>query len=84
MAHGVPVIAFAQGPLQQLVADGKNGWLVRSGNLAAMAHRINFWEAQGDDVRRLMSDQARRAIAERFSPQTAMAEVLSVYASAGA
>lgn len=84
MAHGVPVIAFALGPMQRLVADGENGWLVRSGNLAAMAHRISFWEAQGDDARRLVSDQARRAIAERFSPQTALAEVLGVYASAGA
>lgn len=84
MAHGVPVVAFALGPVKQLVADGENGWLVRSGNLAAMAHRISFWEAQGDEARRLLSDQARRAIAGRFSPQTALAEVLGVYASAGA
>ena len=84
MAHGVPVIAFAQGPLQHLVVDGETGWLVRSGNLAAMAHRINFWEAQDDDARRLLSDQARRAIAACYSPQTALAEVLGVYASAGA
>jgi hypothetical protein len=84
MAHGVPVIAFALGPVQRLVADGETGWLVSAGNLAAMAHRINCWEAQGDEARRMLSDQARRAIAERFSSQTALAEVLGVYASAGA
>jgi len=83
MAHGVPVIAFALGPVQGLVADGESGWLVSSGNLAAMAHRINCWEVQGDEARRLVSDQARRAIAERFSSQTVLAAVLGVYASAG-
>ncbi|MGB5834364.1 MAG: glycosyltransferase [Thiohalocapsa sp.] len=84
MANGVPVVACAAGALGQSVIDGENGWLVRPGNLATMAHRISTWDAMDDAERRALSDRARRSIAERYSAQSALPDLLDAYTRAGA
>jgi len=84
MAHGIPVVAFAEETLRSLVADGDNGWLVRPGNLAEMACRISKWLAMGDASRRALSDGARKTVAKHYSPQIALPAVLDAYASVNA
>ena len=84
MAHGIPVVAFGEEPLRYLIADGDNGWLVKSGNLAEMARRISKWQAMDEASRRVLSDGARRTVAKHYSPQTAVPVVLDAYASVGA
>lgn len=79
MAHGVPVVAFANGLLPEVVRDGVNGWLVRPGNVAAAARLVNRWEGMDDSERRALSDAARRTIAGGFSTQTALPRLLTAY-----
>ncbi len=83
MAHGVPVVAYDTGLLSQVVDDGVNGWLVRCDNLPGVTRLINRWEGMDESGRRALSDAARRSIAEGFSTQTAMAQLLAAYGLSG-
>jgi hypothetical protein len=84
MAHGVPVLAVAGGPCEDLIVAGYNGLMVGQGNLAGLAQQLHKWEAMDEAQRRQLSDRARQTIAKHFAPQTAISQVLKAYASASA
>ncbi len=65
-AAGVPFVATAVGGTPEVVHDGLNGFLVRSGDPAALAERI-LKLCGDDDLRRSMGNAGRRLMQERFS-----------------
>jgi hypothetical protein len=82
MAHGLPVIALSGGCWLDMIESGVNGWLIPRGNLASLARQLDKWDTMADADRRCLSDGARQTVAARFSPDTAVTDVLEVYAQA--
>ena len=65
MAHGVPVVAVAWGPIPDVVADGEAGILVEKPDARAVARAIE--QLADPSVRRRMGAAARRWVLDRFS-----------------
>lgn len=82
MAHGVPVAAFAVGALPEVIADGRNGFLVPAGDLAALAQRVRAWHAMGPEARAGLVAAARATVAGRFGRDVGVAAIRAVYAAA--
>lgn len=77
-ACGIPVVASRVGGLVDLIDDGKSGFLVESNDPAALAKRIievlhNSLEAK------MMANQARLNIEQRFSVDLMLKKTLEVY-----
>ena len=81
---GVPVVAYADGGVPEIVRHGETGLLVPAGDWEAAARAVD--DLLQDPARReAMGDAARRS-AERFSPAHHASALLEVYrrvASAG-
>jgi glycosyltransferase involved in cell wall biosynthesis len=84
MAHGVPVAAFGVGGLPDLIEPGKNGFLVPTGDLDALADAIRDWTKLSAEARAQMGRHARATIAARFSVAEGIRAVLAEYRAAGA
>ncbi|HZT53611.1 MAG TPA: glycosyltransferase family 4 protein [Gaiellaceae bacterium] len=80
MAVGVPVVATRVGGLPHLVEEGRTGFLVEAGDVAALADRIGVLLADAGTRTELAS--AARARAERFRPAAVAARVHAVYEEA--
>jgi glycosyltransferase involved in cell wall biosynthesis len=79
MGHGRPVVAFNTGTACEIVEDRKTGLLVPKGDVEALAAAIE--ELVGDpEAARLMGQNARRAVRERFDVRTIARETLRYYA----
>jgi glycosyltransferase involved in cell wall biosynthesis len=65
-AAGVPVVATAVGGTPELVADGKNGFLVPAGNAAALADGLRQL-LENPPRRKLFGAAGRELVAQRFS-----------------
>lgn len=64
MASGVPVVATGRGGPLDLVAQSRNGWLYRPGDLAEMRSRVQ--DLVGDAAkRRAFAEQARASVLGR-------------------
>jgi glycosyltransferase involved in cell wall biosynthesis len=64
MAHGLPVVAFRGGGVEELVRDGDNGLLVDAGDSEALATALAMLAADTDSGRTMGSAGRRRAEAE--------------------
>jgi glycosyltransferase involved in cell wall biosynthesis len=72
MATGVPMVVSDVGALRELVNEGSTGFLVRSGDSAALAERLV--ELLADEaMRRMMSREARKTVKEAFQIQDSVA-----------
>ena len=81
MAVGVPVVATRVGGIPALVADGKTGWLVDVGDVAAIGDRLA--RTLGDDTStRSMAAAARTVAVARFEPAVVAARMRDVYVAA--
>jgi len=81
MAVGVPVVATPTGGVPDLVQDGRTGWLVGVGDVAALADRV----AQvllDDAARSATASAAREAAGRRFDPVVVATRARGVYRSA--
>jgi glycosyltransferase involved in cell wall biosynthesis len=65
-AAGVPVVATSVGGTPELIEDGKTGWLVPSGDAAALADRIALVLSDRSDRFRV-SQRAQIEVRERFA-----------------
>jgi len=84
MAHGVPVAAFAVGGLPQLASAPAGGMLCAPGDIVALAASIAAWQQLSTTQRRARGNAARQWVAERFSPEAVLPNILRLYAQAGA
>src|SRR5207248_2422249 len=66
LAAGVPVVATAVGGVPEVVEEGQSGFLVRSGDVAALAERIALALAD-DNVRRAMGHHGQERVRRDFS-----------------
>ncbi len=78
-ACGIPVVASRVGGLVDLIEDGKNGYLVASNDVAALADRI-IDVLRDHQQAQLMAQQARLNIERHFSAQIMVQETLKLYA----
>ena len=70
MAHGLPVVAYAEGAMLEIVVQGETGLLAPPGNIAAMA---GYFAKLIDDrgLARGMGARGRKNIATNFKPEDA-------------
>ncbi len=80
-AAGTPVIASANGGLQEIVVHGKTGFLVESGNTDALARAIAFAEDHPDEMK-VMGRAARQAYLSRYTPNINYQLLMSIYCEA--
>ena len=79
MTHGRPVIASATGGLPDKVRPGVNGWLVSPGQSSQLADAIR--EALSNSARlAAMGTESRSIVAQDFSWNAAVVDLLNVYA----
>ena len=65
LAHGISVVSSRVGGIPEVLDDGKNGWLVESGNVLALANALETC-IENPDERRRRSQNGRKFI-EKFS-----------------
>jgi len=78
MSCGVPPVATAVGGVPEIVAPGRNGWLVRAGDAEGMAAGI-LGLLEGETARRRMGDAARQTVSDGFSLDTMIARYEDLY-----
>lgn len=79
MAAGLPVVATDIAGLPEQVADGESGYLVPTGDPAAVADRLG--QLLDDPERRRTFGERGRERAERFSRERMLADLDAVYES---
>jgi len=77
MAFGLPAIGVDRLGPKEIIKDGKNGFLVKSGDDAAMAQRIRQLLAD-DGLRARMGEEAKKT-AEEFSITHSAEKTLAMY-----
>ena len=74
LATGIPAIGFDLDGTPEVVLSGKTGFVVPSGNVAAVADRtLEFW--RNDELRRSCGENGRRLVCEQFAWRR-MADIL--------
>lgn len=81
MAAGVPVVASRVGGITELVAEGRTGFLVPSGDAAALAARLGRLAAE-PALRRRMGGAGRARADARFDEERMAARIAAVYREA--
>ena len=79
-AAGLPVIATKCGGPEEIVVDGKTGFLVPVGDSKAVAERI-AWLIDRPEKAAAMGLAGRARVAERFSPERARAAMSELFAT---
>ena len=82
-ANGLPVIASRIGALPELVEHGRTGLLFTPGDTQALRHTLRAALADPAALAR-MGAAARRVYEQRYTPERGLANLLRVYAEAGA
>jgi glycosyltransferase involved in cell wall biosynthesis len=77
-ACGIPVVASRVGGLVDLIEDGKSGYLVAVNDPKALADRI-IEVLRAPQQSKVMAQQARLNIEQRFSARQMLQETLGVY-----
>jgi len=77
MACGTPTVGFATGGIPELVEHGVSGWMVPTGDAAALSHGLA--RALAGDAPKHWGEAARARIVERFSHPGFLAAHLSLY-----
>ena len=78
MALGIPNVVTAVGGNPELVIDGQTGFLVQSGDPAALATAVNRLLAD-DKLRQEMGKAAQKRVVENFSVSRLVRETTAVY-----
>ncbi|MFZ1946454.1 MAG: glycosyltransferase, partial [bacterium] len=77
-ATAKPVVAFAVGGITETVTDGRNGLLVRPGDVGGLARAIGRLLDDRQEAR-AMGERARKTVTERFSIGEAALGLTEVY-----
>lgn len=66
-ACGTPVVAFARGSMPELIKDGYNGFLIKPGDVQAMAKAVQRIYDMPEEEYRLMRLNCRKHVEENFT-----------------
>ncbi len=83
MAAGLPLIASRIGALADLVTEGETGLLFEPGNADDLARVLAWAQAHPAEMARL-GLRGRQVYEERYTPERNLAQLLAIYAEAGA
>jgi len=79
LAAGVPTVATAVGGIPEVLEDGRSGYLVASGDAAALARRVADLLRDGD-ARRAMGLHGQRKVRQHFSFERQVEKYLELFA----
>lgn len=79
MACGTPVVGFSTGGIPEMVEDGRTGWLVPVGDVAALSRAVMI--ALEDPNRDEVGRNARTVAVERYDSQVQAAAYSKLYQS---
>lgn len=82
MACGLPVISTPVGGIPEAIRPGCEGYLVPPGDVDALAAQL-IATLSDDQLLKRLGDQARLAIAERFSAASAVNRIAALYVKSG-
>jgi glycosyltransferase involved in cell wall biosynthesis len=68
MAMGVPVVTTDVRGCRELVEEGRTGYRVPAGDVAALTARVDAL-LRAPELRRALGERARRVVAERFDQE---------------
>jgi glycosyltransferase involved in cell wall biosynthesis len=80
MAGGVPVLATAVGDIPMLVEDGRTGFLVPPGDVAALSGRMRGL-LEDERLARTMAKEAQALVQKRYSAKRMVEQTESLYSS---
>ena len=80
MACGTPVLAAAVDGIPEIIEHGENGWLVPSGNEAAMAQALVKLNRE-PGLRERMAERGKQHVVEHFSADRYLADLQMFYQS---
>lgn len=78
MCVGLPVVSTDYAGVEELLVDGREGFIVPRGDAAAMAERV-LQLLQNPPLARRMGQEGRKTVAARFSMEAMGAGLYSVY-----
>jgi glycosyltransferase involved in cell wall biosynthesis len=67
MAHGIPVVAYGDGGVGEIVEHGQSGFLVEPGNISALTATIEQLVSDGH-LRAQVGERARERVRNAFDP----------------
>ena len=79
MARGIPVLANQVGALDQLIENGRDGWLVQPGEFQQLQWRLEQWFGMSNENRQQLRLAAKIKIEQRFSANIAIPQLLQHY-----
>ena len=82
MANGIPVVSYAVGGLPSLIDHGVNGWLVDEHQPAKFIETLEQVMAFSPNRFKLIGQNARKTILDRFSTTAVVPQIETVYRQA--
>ena len=82
MAHGIPVVSYAVGGLPSLIDHGVNGWLVNEHQPEKFIDTLQQVLATSPSRFKLISQNARKTILDKFSTTAVVPQIETVYRQA--
>ena len=78
MAYGKPIVATRVGGIPELVNDGISGFLVKRGDPAASAEKLDRL-ANDPNLRRKLGEEGRQIVKEKFDLKRNVAQLIQLY-----
>ncbi|MGF1725431.1 glycosyltransferase family 4 protein [Photobacterium nomapromontoriensis] len=79
MSRGIPVVATHVGALPDLINNGVNGWLLPEADSDDFIDYIQQWQLMPVDQQMHMRLHARYQVATKFSADTVIPQLISIY-----
>jgi len=82
-ASGKPVIGARIGGIPEMIPGEETGWLFESGNVEQLAQHLENVQGMADGPLAKMGAQARRHVADNYSKERYLNEILTLYNTLG-
>jgi glycosyltransferase involved in cell wall biosynthesis len=78
MSHEIPSLAFSCCAFGEIIVDGKNGFLAKTGNVEEIVNGVTLL-LRDKELARWIGEQGRARIVEKFSSERMVEETIKVY-----
>lgn len=79
MARGIPVLAANVGALDSLIDHGKNGWLVKPGDVDEFINYLEYWQGLSKTQQDTMRQAAINKVKQHFSSEAIIPKYIQCY-----